>query len=41
MFVAVTQVNRYHPDQKTDRRRVIEYFLGPLLQYQAEGLRER
>lgn len=26
---------------KTGRRRVIEYFLGPLLQYQAEGLRER
>ena len=26
---------------KTGKRRVIEYFLGPLLQYQAEGLRER
>jgi hemolysin D len=26
---------------KTGRRRVVEYFLSPLLQYQAESLRER
>ena len=26
---------------KTGKRRVIEYFLGPLLQYQAESLHER
>ena len=28
-------------DIKTGQRRVIEYFLGPLLQYQDESLRER
>jgi len=27
--------------QDPGKRRVIEYFLGPLLQYQAESLRER